>query len=156
MNDINIKITSKESYVNKYNDQRINPKLNNYLLEESKGININKKITIIVDNQFTMTEEEKQQFIHMLKQNFKDDVIELKEINKRIFIADIIMFLLGIIFLLIYFIIGKYKIISEITLIIGWVFLWESIYNVIFSKTEKKIKIKKRKQLINSKIIFKN
>ncbi len=90
----------------------------------------------------------------MIKLSIADDIKELEMILKKYFIQDIILLALGIAALIIYISIKNLSVLSEVVLIIGWVFIWESIYNIFFSRTEIKYKIRKRKQLLKSDIIF--
>ena len=70
-----------------------------------------------------------------------------------IVIVNLIIFIIGIIFLVLYYVIIP-DFISELTLILGWVFIGESICNFLYKGIETKINIKKKKQIINAKIEF--
>ena len=65
-----------------------------------------------------------------------------------------ILLLIGVLIIIIYFIFKDSPVISEIILIIGWLMICESVGRLVFSRTETKFKIKRRKQIIKSKINF--
>lgn len=100
-----------------------------------------------------MTEEEKEEFIDMLRENFGTDVSEIMNIKKNI--SNLITLLIGIFLMIIYCIDYKTVFIKELILIIGWGFLWEATYNFFFKGIETRLKIIKRKQIISGKIEFK-
>lgn len=101
-----------------------------------------------------MTEEEKEKFIDMLRENFGTDVSEIMNINKKN-ISNLITLLIGIFLMIIYCIDYKPIFIKELILIIGWVFLLEATYNFFFKAIETRLKIIRRKQIISGKIEFK-
>lgn len=154
MSEIFVNLKNKNDYVNRFNNDRISKELNNYLLDECKTIRHNSKINIKVKNEFNMTEEEQKKFKEMIKNSYVDDNLELNLTLKRLLVVDLIMFLIGIVFLLFYYLSKNIIIMSEILLIFGWVLIWESTYNLLFSRVENKIKIKKNRQIINGKIDF--
>ena len=43
---------------------------------------------------------------------------------------------------------------SEFTLIFGWVFIGEAICNILYAESENKHKISRRKQIVNAKVLF--
>lgn len=154
MSEIFVNLKNKNDYVNKFNNDRISKELNNYLLDECKTIKYNSKINIKVKSEFNITEEEQKKFKEMIKNSYVDDNLELNLTLKRLLVVDLIMFLIGIVFLLFYYLSKNIIIMSEILLIFGWVLIWESTYNLLFSRVENKIKIKKNRQIINGKIDF--
>ncbi len=101
-----------------------------------------------------MTEEEKEEFVDMLRENFRTDVSEIMNINKKN-ISNLITLLIGIFLMIIYCIDYKTVFIKELILIIGWGFLWEATYNFFFKGIETRLKIIRRKQIISGKIEFK-
>lgn len=101
-----------------------------------------------------MTEEEKEEFVDMLRENFRTDVSEIMNINKKN-ISNLITLLIGIFLMIIYCIDYKTVFIKELILIIGWGFLWEATYNFFFKGIETRLKIIRIKQIISGKIEFK-
>lgn len=154
-NIIEIKLKSKNDYINTYNDKKLSYELSNYILEESKSIETKQKIKFIVSSSYEMTEEEKEEFVDMLRENFGTDVSEIMNINKKETISNLIALLIGIFLMIIYCIDYKTVFIKELILIIGWGFLWEATYNFFFKGIETRLKITRRKQIISGKIEFK-
>lgn len=154
-NIIEIKLKSKNDYTNTYNGKKLSYELSNYILEESKSIETKQKIKFIVSSSYEMTEEEKEEFVDMLRENFGTDVSEIMNINKKETISNLIALLIGIFLMIIYCIDYKTVFIKELILIIGWGFLWEATYNFFFKGIETRLKIIRRKQIISGKIEFK-
>lgn len=151
---INIHLNSKEYYKNKYNQDILSYELSNYIIEETKGINSNDKIEFVITNSFNITDKEKNNLVDMIRNSFGTDVSEIINFSKKQIVANICIFFIGIIFLVLYYIITP-KFISELTLILGWVFIGEAICNFLYNGIENKIKIRRKKQIISAKIIFK-
>lgn len=154
-NIIEIKLKSKQDYINTYNDKKLSYELSNYILEESKSIATKQKIKFIITSSYEMTKEEKEEFVDMLRENFGTDVSEIMNINKKETISNLVALLIGIFLMIIYCIDYKTIFIKELILIIGWGFLWEATYNFFFKGIETRLKITRRKQIISSKIEFK-
>lgn len=151
---IEIDIGEKEDYINTYNKNKLSDSLCDYILEEIKNANTKNKITLVINSNFKMDYNEKQKFISMLRRSFGTNVSEIIKISKKKSILNWVTFILGIIFLLFYFLINKEIVLTEIILIIGWVLIWEATYNMLFGGVETRLKILRRKQIINSKITF--
>ena len=151
---INIHLSSKEDYKNKYNENILSYELSNYILEETKGINTKDKIEFILSSNFEINDKEKNDLVDMIRNCFGTDVSEIISFSKKQFVANLLIFFIGMIFLILYYIIEP-KFISELSLILGWVFIGESICNFLYHGIENKNKIKRKKQIINAKILFK-
>ena len=154
-NKIEIYINELEDYKNKFNKNRISSELFDYILDEIKTINIKEKIDInIYTKNFTLTDSEKEELAIMIKTTYEDDSNDLIYIDNVLTFKELIMLLIGIIIIIIYFIFHKSPVISEIILIIGWLITGEALERLFFTKTEARHKIKRRKQIIKSKINF--
>ena len=152
--EIKIHLKNKADYTNIYNDNILSYNLSNYILEETKGINYKQKLSFIISKDFDMSDIEKNNLVDMIRNCFGTDVSEIINISKKQLIANSIIFSIGICFLILYYLIVP-KFISELSLILGWVFIGESICNFLYKGIENRIKIKKRKQIIDAKITFK-
>ena len=154
-NKIEIYLNKLEDYKNKFNKNRISSDLFNYILEEIKTINIKEKLEIdIYTNNFTLTDLEKEELALMIKKTYEDDSNDLIYIDNILTFKELIMLLIGIIIIIIYVIFHNSPVISEIILIIGWLIIGEALERLFFTKTEARHKIKRRKQIIKSKINF--
>lgn len=150
---ININLSNKEDYKNKYNESILSYDLSNYILEETKGINSNDKIEFIITYNFEINDMEKNNIVDMIRNSFGTEVSEIISFSKKQFIANFLIFFIGLLFLLLYYVIVP-KFISELTLILGWVFIGEAICNFLYHGIENKNKIKRKKQIIDAKILF--
>ena len=152
---IEIYLNELEDYKNKYNKNRISSELFDYILEEIKTINIKEKIEIdIYTNNFKLNDKEKEELALIIKTTYQDDSNDLIYIDNTLTFKELIMLLIGVIVIIIYFIFHNSPIISEIILIIGWLIIGEALERLFFSKTEARYKIKRRNQIIKSKINF--
>ena len=154
-NKISICLNEKKDYINKFNQNRISQELYEYIINEAKTISLKGKINIEIKiNQFTLTDLEKEQLSKIIKLTFEDDINDLIYFDNKLILKDLILLLIGIIITFICFLFKNLPPISEIILILGWLMIWEALDKLLFSRTENKIKIIRRKQLIKSKITF--
>lgn len=151
-NIIKIHLKEKQDYKNTYNDQILSYDLSNYILEESKNINTKQHIKFVITSDFKISE--KEDLVDMVRKNFGTDIGEIINLSKKEKLINLLIFFTGIIFLLLYYIIAL-EVLSEFTLILGWVFLGEAICNFLYNGLENKLKITRRKQIINAKVVFK-
>ena len=155
-NIIEITLNRKDDYLNKYNEKRISKELNDYILEECRGIDLKNNIEIHINTNFEMNDEEKNNLVDMIRENYGVDISDIEELLKKLYIINTIMILAGIVFLIIWFISSNIPVLSEFILIIGWILIWEGINNIMYQTVKNAIKIKRRKKLTNCKIVFNN
>ena len=148
---IKIHLKDKKDYQNSYNEDILSHKLRNYILDELKGID--KEFKIIVTSDFEMTDLDKEKFNAMIRNDFGTDIRDIMVLSRRQRIANITIFLIGMIFLVLYSFLNV-KLLSEFILILGWVFLGEAICNFLYNGIENNIKIKRRKKIVKAKIVF--
>lgn len=153
-NIIKIHLKEKQDYKNTYNDQILSYDLSNYILEESKNINTKQHIKFVITSDFKISEKEKEDLVDMIRKNFGTDIGEIINLSKKEKLINLLIFFTGIIFVLLYYIIAL-EVLSEFTLILVWVFLGETICNFLYNGLENKLKITRRKQIINAKVVFK-
>lgn len=154
-NKIEIYLNDKEDYANNFNKNRISPELFKYILNELKTINIKSKINIdIITNNFKLSDIEKEELATIIKSTYEDDSNDLIYLDNNLIFKELIFLFIGIIIIILYFLFKDSSVISEIILIIGWLMIWESVGRLVFSRNETKYKIKRRKQIIKSKINF--
>ncbi|MBE6152776.1 MAG: hypothetical protein E7166_00920 [Firmicutes bacterium] len=155
-NIIEITLNNKKEYLNKYNNNRISKELNDYILEECKTIELNNDIELHIDVKFKINDNEKHKLLDMIRENYGSSIREIEILLKKIYLLNILMILSGTVFLMFYFISSNIPVISEFILIIGWILIWEGIYNILYQSFKNAINIKRRKKLTNCKIIFNN
>lgn len=154
MNKLEIELKDKKDFVSKYNSNRISSDLYNYLKDEIKLINIKEKIKIQIKPQFKMLDEEKELLALNIKKTCKEEIDDIKYLEERILLKEILLLLIGLIIIFLCFLVKNSAFISEIILIIGWLFIWESLYSLIFRRTKNKILKERLKSIINSDIDF--
>ena len=156
MNKIQIYLNDKKDYISKFNQERISKELYGYIKNEVKLININKKINIEITSKFSLTDKEKETLALNIKNTSEEELNDIKLLEEKVLLKDLLLLLIGIIIIFIYFILKNTPIISGVILIIGWLFIWEAIARLLFAGTERKIQKQRLKQIIYSDIDFKN
>lgn len=151
---IMIHIEDKEDYTNPYNNQKLNSELLSYILDENKGIPLSHTIEIEVSSPKTFSKEERNDFVNILRSNLGEDIKESYLELKFTYIRAIVLFLIGVIFVLFSHFSSTHELIAEIALIIGWVGVWEACYIFLFDNMHNRIKIRKFKKLVNAKVNF--
>ena len=147
MNEIVINIDNEDDYINKYNSNNLSNDLSNYIYEECKGKPINNKVLIIVKPTYHISEENKMDIINKIHNNYKTDLDEHLLMIKYLNIKNFAIFLLGVLFLYLYYFIKINFVLSETILIVGWVAIWESVYAWLFERDKNNIRIKRLKKL---------
>lgn len=153
-NNIVVNLNDKEDYINKYNERELDDELGKYLLEKAKNIKTKQKIIITINAKNKLTSKEKDELVDMIRSYFGLDISEILNISRKEKILNLILLLIGFIFLIIYAFVYKTVLLSEILLIFGWIFVGEAICNVLYKSIENNLKIIRRKQLVNAKIKF--
>ena len=154
-NIIEIELNNKNDYKNKFNNNRISEELNTYISNEVKALNLDDKITLEIDNKIKLNENEQKELVKMIKLSYKEDLDELKIYERRLNNQSLLLLGIGIMILLAYYFAINILFVSEFTLIIGWLFIWEAGDLFLFTRRENKMKQERRKQIIHSKILFK-
>lgn len=154
MNKIEIELKDKKDFVSKYNNNRISSDLYNYLKDEIKLTNIKENIKIEIKPQFKISDEEKELLALNIKKTCKEEIDDIKYLEERILLKELLLLLIGAIIIFLCFLVKNSAFISEIILIIGWLFIWESLYSLIFRRTKNKILKERLTSIINSDIDY--
>lgn len=154
MNKVEIILKDKNDFVSRYNNNRISRDLYKYIKDEIKLLDVTKKINIEIKPLFKMSDDEKELLAINIKKTCKEEIEDIKYLHQKVILKEILFLIIGIIITFICFTIKNSPVISEIFLIIGWLFVWESVRNIVFTKVENKIKIKRLKQIIKSDIDY--
>ena len=154
VNKIEIELKDKNDFVSKYNNNRISKDLYNYIKEEIKLLNVKEQINIEIKSKFKMTDEEKELLALNIKKTTNEEIIDLEYIEQKVLLKEMLFLMIGIIITFLWFIVRKSEFISEIILIIGWLFVWEAVKKLVFSRVENRLNIKRLKQIVKSDIDF--
>lgn len=152
---IDITLNSIDDATSEFNNNILNEDLENYIYKES--INYGKQDTIIrIKTSHDISEIDKNKLKKMIKASFRNNIDENLLHIKKANIKRCILMIIGTIFVLVSELINYSGIIliPEIFMIIGWVGIWEAVYSLLFEDTKMKIKNKRYKKIIKSKIEF--
>lgn len=155
--EVIIDLKKKGDFVSRYNNNTLDSKLKEYIINELVGYSTESKVTITINSAFELTEEEKEHYVKILKEEFKEDLDEEKYLVKKNKIKEIYSAVVGTLFILAsYFMnLDILGVLKEIILIVGWVLIWEVAYSIIFTNGKRKISLRRLKQISNCKIEFK-
>ena len=144
-----ININDKDDIFDKYNDKNISKEFIEYIINKTKQIELNKNIKFICIKKCDI----EKNIVELIRKELEEEYkISLKERNKNN-IKQIIFLLMGIIFIILSTNIEDKSIWKEISLITGWVHIWEMIELEMFSDMDGRIKRKTIKRILNSEMI---
>lgn len=148
--EVKIDLLDESDITEKYNDDKINKDLLEYLIKEARFVKKNEKIKIIVNNKCHTKLNYKDIFLN----SFQDEYLHnLKEHLKTNFL-QVIFLIVGVFFIFLSFKVDN-QIWKEIFLIGGWVPIWEMIDLEIFSDIRGIKRKKTLLKLIKSEIVEK-
>ena len=145
---INIDLLNKDDFLEKYNHDEVSHGLIEYLIQEGKNISKKDKLILNIHVNFQNDLNIKDMLIKALNKEY------INTINDHYFnnLFQILLFLLGIIFLSLSTLFKEGVIWKEILLIGGWVPIWEMIELELFNDVRGIKKKKIIKYLIHSQI----
>ncbi len=145
---ININLLNKEDFLEKYNDNDVSADFLEYLIKKGKNISKKDDLVLNIKVDFKNDLNIKDMLIQTLNKEY------LNTVNDHYFnnLFQIMLFLLGIIFLSLSTLFKEDNIWKEILLIGGWVPIWEMLELELFSDVRGRKRKFIIKKLINSKI----
>lgn len=150
---ITLNINSINDLYHPFSKNTLNPVLASFIYEECFGSNFKNDIVIYITSNNVLTEANRKIIIDLIHNNFKAELEEEKIKNKLVSTFRTILFFIGISILLFVYLI-KLDFLHEFLLIIGWLAIWESVYDFLFVETKAKAKRKRYQKISQSKIIF--
>lgn len=156
MNEIDVIIDKIDDLRNKFNDKKFSKDFYDYIEIESDKSR-DKKDVIIKFDLISGTNNKEREEIKKIYTNHYEHLVN--DLSNHISYENgkmIALIIFGLIFLCLYYLFQSHDviIISDIFLIIGWLAVWESVYNLLFVENETKNKLKQYKKLKNAKIEF--
>lgn len=151
---INLTIKDIDVCRHSFNSSHISEELKEYLLSQCKATLPKDEIEINIYSKKLFTRDEKKELTDMIREHFGLEFRELNLIKEKNKLANLLCFLVGIIFLFIDILVNINPILSEIVLILGWVLIWESSYNVMFGEIKNRMKINRVGKLAKCKVKF--
>ncbi len=152
-NKITIFIDTQSDYVSNYNTNMLNPDLKNYVLEELRGSNLKKGITIKILGNYFDNEDKKEEFLKLFRNEFSLSIKDNIMYMKYSIIASLLLGVFGILFIILSKLVNL-SIFEEIFLIIGWLGVWEATSNLIFNESKNYLIVKRYQRIKKAKIIF--
>lgn len=154
--EIELKLENKNDFYNNYNKNRINPNIISYIMEECYGESLSKGVTINISASFSITDNDKIVMEEIIRNNYDAKIKDENYYWNREKALGLMLLGLGIIFILIYYLgIKRIEVLSELTLILGWLAIWESIFSIISNCLQRRMKIKRYTILKMANIIIK-
>ena len=150
---IHVHVNTLEEIYHPFNKNTLNPTLASFIYEECFGNKTKNNIEIHITSPKAFTNEEKETIAKLIHTNFQAELSEEKMKNKFSNTFSTILFITGIIILiLVYWI--QIEFLHEFFLILGWLAIWESVYDFLFVEMKEKLKQKRYQKISYSKIIF--
>ncbi len=146
MKSIIVNIRRERDLYEKYSNE-VSSELIEYLINEAK---VKDDVEIIVNTKLSINNIDK-----LIKKSLEDSIKNIKKVDKFYDGKQIILFIVGLLFL-IFSTLTKPEIIKELILIIGWVAVWEVMDIAINIDSKQKYNKKIIKKLINCKITVNN
>lgn len=146
MKSIIVNIRREKDLYEKYSNE-VSSELIKYLIDEAKAKD---DVEIIVNTKLDIKNIDK-----LVKQGLEDSIKDIRTLDKFYDNKQIILFIVGIIFLIISTL-TKPEIIKELILIIGWIAVWEVLDIAINIDSKQKHNKKIVNKLINCKITVNN
>lgn len=155
--EINITLNKDTAIFNEFNSNQLSDDLSNYIYSSCKGYSTNKNITINIFHNYEITDNEKHKIIDAIRSNYGIDIRENNIKFRYEITTEIILVLIGSIFIVLSQIIDNLNtlLLDELISIFGCMIIWEVSYNIIFNNTRMYIENKRLRKLTEAKINFK-
>jgi len=154
--NIEIILTKETKIYNEFNNNQLSDNLSNYIYNQCKGVPSGTNISLNINHNFEINEEEKNKLIDCIRENYgldiRENLLKLKHEHQK----EIVFILLGSILLLISYFFNYIHtpLIGEIISIFGCVVIWEIAYNIFFIETKIRLQNKRLKKITEAKINF--
>lgn len=154
--EINITLNENTQIYNPFSENKLSDNLSEYIYSQCKGTPTKAKITLNINHHVKLNDEEKNQMIDSIRENYgvdiKENLIKLRFEHAK----ELLMLTIGTIFIIISSLLNSFvsPIVGEIISIFGCVIIWEIAYNIFFVETGIRIKNKRLKNLTEAKINF--
>lgn len=146
MKSIVVNIRREKDLYEKYSNE-VSSELVKYLVNEAK---VKDDVEVIVNTKLDI-----KNIDTLIKEGLEDYIKDIKKIDRFYDSKQVILFIVGMIFL-IFSTLTKPEIIKELILIVGWVAVWEVMDIAINIDSKQKYNKKIIKKLINCKITVNN
>ena len=146
MKSIVVNIRREKDLYEKYSNE-VSSELIKYLVNEAK---VKDDVEVIINTKLDI-----KNIDTLIKEGLEDSIKDIKKIDRFYDSKQVILFIVGMIFLIISTL-TKPEIIKELILIVGWIAVWEVLDIAINIDSKQKYNKKIIKKLINCKITVNN
>lgn len=149
---IEIDLDNRLEYLNEFDDNRIADRLCQYILDFY--VDFKNDVELRVKFNYVVKQSEKENINNIFKNSFERYLKQIDREFRWLNLRDVILIVLGIVFLGIYWYFDKYNIFifAEIFMIIGWGAFWVVAESFLFQRRNLIINRKKYLKLLNAKI----
>lgn len=158
---VSIKSKDESEIISKFSTEKdltITPELSSYLKESADDIPVKNPIKIEINTPKDLEIEKQKKVKLALRNHFTKKVSDINEKLDENEVECYILVLLSIVFLLAYVLVKIHmpiEILSEILLIVAWVFVWRMTESIVFVRKEMRREAVKYYRLLTAKIEFK-
>lgn len=154
---LEIDLESRYDFFSKYNDRSLAPELKEYIINELVGNDPDSKLVLEINSKYDVSEDDKEAYELAIRKEFRETMFEIKYEAKLDYTRNLILFFIGVLLILIsnfidVSILGFFK---EILLVFGWFALTQIAYIVFYSFMVRRRNVRRLKQVLMSKIVFK-
>lgn len=149
---IEIDLDSKYEYINKYDDNRINDSLLEYILNSYDDVKDD--VSLYIKFNYDVSDDVKDNVSLVFRSSFEKSLLNVEKDLKRLRVRNFILMFLGFLFLVIYCLLERFNIFlfSELFLVISWVAFWEMTEGFLFNARKMLTIRRKYQKLLVSKI----
>lgn len=155
-----VKLNEKQDAISKFSageDVTITPELSEYLQQDKEYFKLDKPINIRINCEKELSGEDKDDIKRAIRNHFTKKVSDINEDLYSNKIECIYMLLGTLLFLGIYVVLKFFEplaILSEIILIITWVFMWQFTESIFLNRPKMSKEAIRLYQLLNARIDF--
>jgi len=152
---IHIDISEKKLFYEEFDDELFSKELSDYIMRRINKIPLRGNVRLEFESS-NLTDEERKKFKRKFKDYYQSLLDDNKIFSNMCLIRNLFMIIVGILLIACnyYFSTSFEPILLEIVMIIGWVMIWEVVYDFLFSNNRRRYEVKRIKQLLKAKIVF--
>lgn len=149
-NVIKIDLDSRFEYLNEFDDDKINDRLQNYILNSI--IDIKKNIILIIKFNYKTDKKDINNVKDVFDLTFNSTLNNINNDIKMMNFKNFILLVLGFCFLMIYCYLEMKDIFifAEFFMVVSWVFFWEFVESLLFKKRRLVIEKRKYQKLLSA------
>jgi len=152
---IHIDISEKKLFYEEFDDELFSKELSDYIMRRINKIPLRGNVRLEFESS-NLTDEERKKFKRKFKDYYQSLLDDNKIFSNMCLIRNLFMIIVGILLIACnyYFSTSFEPILLEIVMIIGWVMIWEVVYDFLFSNNRRRYEVKRIKQQLKAKIVF--